>query len=384
MQSPAPAAVVIDWVKRTADSASLEEGVAERHLAEVCTPANFGEWARTFGKKHSTPLWNYLKRGIRNAYTAASWEQKVDGIFTALECTHTSEAIVHQGGQDSSLTDAEIESVARAIVEFYADKVRQGDRLGNRRKALQLLGLDQMSRLLKQQILVTKSGSIEEFVLVKTAPAGIKRPTLSAVAVIVLRSWECRDMEKYFTESRVGSLTSETLYLASALTYRSEWVVLFETPVALRLGRGSVLVESVTGTFSDEWVDVHFKSGPNSAAAVPARVPVRFGRRTFVPKTADHAALVLLDLFFSKEENLGSSRAAGDLAFAERRLRLIGKSASILYRLSTRPQWAISEGTAGRLELKATSLRRAHDVRGHFRTRDGVTYPVKPHRRKSE
>lgn len=190
-------------------------------------------------------------------------------------------------------------------------------------------------------------------------------------------------MEKYFTESRAGSLTSETLYLASALTYWPEWVVLFETPVALMLRGRKVLIESVTGSLGEQWVDVRFKAGSNTIAAVPARIPVRTGRRTFEPRTADHAALVLLDLLFSKEENLETSHAKGDRVFAEGRLGPIGKSASTLYRLSARPQWVSGDGSAGRLELKATSLRRVHDVRGHFRTRDGVKHPVKPHRRKS-
>jgi len=383
MQSPVPVAVVVNWKKRTANSAPLEEGTAERHLAELCTPSNFGEWALAFGQKQPIPLWNYLKRGIRNAYTEATWEQKVEGIFAAFECSHAAEVIPRESGQHCELTEAEMDSIARAVVEFHSDKVRNGDRLATAMRALQLIGLGRMTRLVKQQIIDVKRGSIEQAEVGKPAAAAARPPQLSPVAVVVLRNRECRDVEKYFTQSRAGSLTSETLYLASALTYRPEWVVLFETPVALMLRGGKVLIDSVTGSLSDQWVDVHFKAGPTTIAAAPARIPVRFGRRTFEPRTADHAALVLLDLLFSLEENLETSHAKGDRVFAEGRLSPIGKTASTLYRLSTRPQWGIRDGNAGQLELKATSLRRAHDVRGHFRTRDGVKHPVKPHRRRS-
>lgn len=383
MRSPVPADVVIDWAKRTADSASFEASVAERHLAEVCTPSNFGEWARSFGTKQSTPVWNYLKRGIRNAYNVASWKQKVDGIFAALDCSHTTEDIVPQGRRpNNNLADAELESIVHAVVEFHSDKVRDGDRLGNASRTAQLLGLVQAPRLLKEQITAMKIGSIEKAGVVKTASPSTIRPKLLPVAAILFRSRECRYVETYFSESRTASLTADTMFLASALTYRSQWIVLFETPVTLRLGRRKVMVESVTGTLGDDWVDVRFKAGSSSQGAIPARIPVRFGRRTFEPTTAEHAALVLLDLLFSREENLETSRADGDRVFAEKRLEPIGKSVSTLYRLNTQLRWAINAGTS-RLVLKEESSRRAHDVRGHFRVRDGATYPVKPHRRKS-
>lgn len=383
MQAPVPEGVVVEWEKRTAHTGTLQLGTAERHLAEVCTPENFGEWALAFGKKRSTTVWSYLRRGIREAYETASWEQKVDGIFVALECSHTSEIIVPLGGKQTILSENELESIARAVVQFHADKIRKGDRLGNPRRALQILGLVQVTRLLKQQISSVKNASAEKLAVEKNRAVHLSGTELSPVAVVVVRSRECRDVEKYLTESRAGPLTSETLYLASALTYRPEWVVFFETPVALKVRGRKGLIDSVTGHLSDHWVDVRFKAVPDSVAAVPARIPVRFGRRTFEPLTADHAALVLLDLLFSKEENLETSHAKGDRAFAEGRLNPIGKSASSLYRLSTRPQWLINEETAGRLELNATSFRRAHDVRGHFRTREGVAHPVKPHRRRS-
>lgn len=379
MQSPVPETVVINWAKRTVDSTSLEEGTAERHLAEVCTPANFGEWALTFGKKQSTPLWGYLRRGIRNAYAEASWEQKVDGIFAALECSHTSEIVSPQVGPQNTLAQSELESIANAVVEFHSDKVRKGDRLGTARRTCQLLGIVQMPRLLKQQITALKSGDPG---VMNVGSSSTIRPRLSPIAAIVFRSRECRDVETYFTKSRAASLTAETIFLASALTYRPQWTVLFETPVKLRLEQREAVIESVSGTLSDEHVDVRFKAGPNSPAKVNARIPVRFGSRTFEPRTAEQAALVLLDLLFSREENLSTSSAKGDLIFAEKRLGRAGKSISALYRMSSLPSWSINDGRS-RLEVKVSSDRSAHDVRGHFRTRNGVAYPVRPHQRKS-
>jgi hypothetical protein len=173
------------------------------------------------------------------------------------------------------------------------------------------------------------------------------------------------------------------MYLASTPTYRPKWIVLFEVPVALRLGREKVVVESVYGTLGDEWVDVRFHAGASLTGKLSARIPVRPGRRTFDPTAVEHTAAVLLDLLFSKEECLRPSAAAGDRVLANTRLKATGTTTSTIYRLSDRPRWEGYESAGGRLELKGVSTRRAHDVRGHFRTRNGVSRPVKPHRRGS-
>lgn len=383
MQAPVPATVVVEWASRMAAEPAIDSAAVEEHLSQVCTSANFGEWAHTFGRKGSAPSWSYLKRGMRNAYAEASWEQKVDGIFVALGCGPKSESIAIHGDRGAQLTETDTERLVDAVVAYHGDKIRRGDRLKNGQRALSLLGLASVSQLLARRITAWKKELADMAEPSATPSETLVRPTFTTVATIVLRSRECRDLEVYLTESRSVLLTSETMYLASTLTYRPKWIVVFEAPVALRLGREKVVVESVSGTLGDEWVDVRFHAGASSAGKLPARIPVRPGRLTFDPTTVEHAALVLLDLLFSKEEYLWSSNAAGDRVLADSRLKASGTRASTIYRLSNRPRWEGGESAVGRLVLKRVSARRAHDVRGHFRTRNGVTRPVKPHRRSS-
>lgn len=385
MQSPVPASVVVEWASRMAEDATIDSDTIEHHLSQVCTSANFGEWAHGFGRNRNARSWSYLKRGIRSAYAEASWKQRIDGIFVALGCDLTSESIVHNDVRDARLTEIDMERLVNAVVAFHSDRIRGGDRLKDGQKALSLLGLAGVSQILARRITAWKQELPDAAEPSEPISDDKVRTTFPVVAAIVLRSRECRDLENYMAESRSVSLTSETLYLASTLTYRPEWIVLFEQPMSLRLGAEKVRVDSVSGTLSDEWVDVRFRGVASPEGRLPVRIPVRPGRRTFDPTMSEHAALALLDLLFSREENLQSTHAAGDRKLANTRLKVMQKTASTIYRLSDWPRWGGGELSAGRLELRPVSVspRRAHDVRGHFRTRNGVSRPVRPHRRRS-
>jgi len=383
MQSPVPVPVVVDWASRMADNPEIDPSAVEHHLSQVCTSANFGEWAHAFGRNGSAPSWTYVKRGMRDAYAEASWEQKIDGIFVSLGCSLTSESIARSGDTGARLTETDMERLVDAIVTYHSDKIRGGDRLKSGQRALSFLGLVGVSQLLARRITAWKREFVDTAETPDTPPETAVRSTIAAFAAIVVRSSECRDLERYLAESRAVSLTSETLYLASALTYQPKWMLLFESPVRLRLGRETLVTEFVSGTLGDEWVDVRFHPGASLAGKSPARIPVRPGRRTFDPTMVEHAALVLLDLLFSREESLRPSQAVGDRELVESRLAATRNTVSAVYRLSDRPRWDSAERTVGRLELKHASSRQAHDVRGHFRSRNGVSHPVKPHRRRS-
>lgn len=215
------------------------------------------------------------------------------------------------------------------------------------------------------------------------AVAAPGQTNLSRVAVVVLRARECRDVETYFSESRQAAISSETLYLASALTHRPQWVVLFESPVTLMVNGIELPVDGARGKSNGQNVEVKFGIDDSQSAFPSVRIPIGTSKRTYPAHKVGHAALVLLDLLFSQEENLETARAGGDTVFARKRLSPVGKTTSAVYRLAARPHWATGEGRS-RLSLGATTVnRRAHDVRGHFRIVEGVEYPVRPHRRQS-
>lgn len=397
--APVSPAVVDEWTERTKGDPRVTVDDAAEHLAQYCTPETFSQWAQCLAGSGRRSFGDYVTTVMRSAYDAASWEQKINGIFYALGCQPlpTVPRIVCEAG---NLTEPVMMAIAHVSVEFHEERLAERH-LKREQRALGLLGLDALAVVFaKRWNAAASKKSAEEIdallaeiepsptcaVLTNpTGEAGTAQPLqdLSAVAVIVLRSRECRKVEHYLTDSRSTSIASETMYLASALTYRPVWELLFEEPVSLRCGRKLVAFDRVSGSLHEKWIEVKFTARTDSRTNPHVDIPIREGRRSFDANTLGHAALVLLNLLFSREENLTTANAQGDKVLARQWLEPTGKTPSAVYRLTDPPQWEPGDG-ASRLAMSvATSDRRAHDVRGHFRIVDGIAYPVKPHRRRA-
>lgn len=382
---------------RKAFDISVED--AAEHLARYCTPETVGRWAYALvGRKDRRPG-GYVRRRVLEAFDHATWEQKVGAVFHALGYVHSADAsdAVWDAGE---FTAPVMVAIADSAVELHTNNLSGGVRNGIER-ALQMLGLKELPGTVVERwnAAANKMSMSEIEALLDTLDqnftqtndarthddtvAALGRTNLSRVAVVVLRARECRDVETYFSKSRHAAISSETLYLASALTHRPQWVVLFESPVTLIVNGRELAVDGASGKSNGQYVEVKFGIDGSQSALPSVLIPIGTGKRTYLPHKVGHAALVLLDLLFSREENLETARAGGDTVFARVYLSPVGKTPSAVYRLVTRPQWATGEGQS-RLSLGATTVnRRAHDVRGHLRTVDGIEYTVKPHRRQS-
>lgn len=376
----------------TVDDASV-------HLARYCTPETVGRWAYALVGRQDRKPGGYVRRRVLEAFDEAAWEQKIGAIFHAVGYIRAADAsdVVWDAGE---LTAPVMAAIADTVVEFHTDNLSDRVRNGIER-ALQMLGLKELSGTVVERwdASASKMSKAEIEALLDTLDQNFARTNdartrddavaapgqtdLSRVAVVVLRARECRDVETYFSESRHVSISTETLYLASALTHRPQWVALFESPVTLIVNGRKLAVDGASGKSNGQYVEVKFGIVDSQPAFPSVRIPIGTGKRTYPAHKVGHAALVLLDLLFSREENLETARAGGDTVFARKRLSPVGKTPSAVYRLIKRPQWATGEKPS-RLSLSATTVnRRAHDVRGHLRTVDGVEYTVKPHRRQS-
>lgn len=397
--APVPPIVVDEWAKMTRKAPEITVDDAAEHLARYCTPETVGHWAYALvGQKDRRPG-GYVRRRVLEAFEQATWEQKVCAIFQSLGYLHSIDVpdAVWDAGE---ITAPVMATIADSAVELHTDNLSDRARNGTER-ALQMLGLNDLSGAVIKNwnAAANKLSKAEIEALLDSLEPGISRTdeagvpdsaipapirtSLSPAAVVVLRARECRDVETYFMESLRTELSSETLYLASALTHRPHWVVLFEVLVNMTIEGKQTTVNGARGTWNGQYVEVKFAIDNGASTSPSVRIPIGTGKRKYSANRVGHAAMVVLDLLFSREENLETSRASGDEVFARKRLSPVGITASAIYRLAERPVWATAERRS-RLSLGTASVsRRAHDVRGHFRIVRGIEYPVQPHRRQS-
>src|SRR5699024_6066062 len=146
-----------------------------------------------------------------------------------------------------------------------------------------------------------------------------QRPPLQPVAAVVVRSRECPDVQNYLAAACKRDLTVETVFLATALTYRPQWRLLFEKPVSVKIGSPRMSLTAVTATIGQDSIALRFSTA-DSRRVTPAHVNVAFRQRTYISGDASQVAIILLDLLFADESRLIASRAVGDQRFAATRL----------------------------------------------------------------
>ncbi|MEY8568805.1 hypothetical protein [Brevibacterium linens] len=397
MRAPVPYTVVSDWVNQTKDvSPTVADGMVDRHLASVCSRETFGLWAHTFSKLSPDEVEPFIATAIRVGYLEATWTQAVVGIFAALgfeKLPPVPSGVWSAGVMSQPVMTA----IAVAVL-----KARPGGQLKQHwRRALTMLTRTDLASVIdarREQLprgsrLLADSSSAP---VPKTDPPVVKQtqpkmkkkpvstpvaPTLQPVAAVVVRSRERTDMEAYLAAAGKRDLTVETVFLATALTYRPLWRLLFEQPVSVKIGSRRLALSSVTATMRRDSIALRFIA--ESGRVVPTHVNVDFRQRTYVTGEASHVAIVLLDLLFAHEGKLSASQAVGDERFAAGRLAADGQEPAAVYRLSDRPRW-VDGGASGQLVASGSSnVRRPHDVRGYRQTRGGTIYRVRPHRRSS-
>lgn len=412
MKAPVPYTVVKDWFAQTRQlEASTADKMVADHLAGLCDSRTFGTWAHTASKWPPHGVEPFLSEVIRIAFLRATWWESLVGIFTALAF----ENVPHL---PQEVWDAEVLSppVMSAIADAAIAAHRGRRPRGQWRRALVLLTRTDLAAVIDDrdegltEVEIPAAGPKPAptrpippvrppqppRVPTETAPLRLKqtqpkkrkrkkspqppRPSLQPVAAVVVRSRECRDVETYLAAAGKRDLTVETVFLATALTYRPQWRLLFEKPVSMKIGSRRISLTAVTATMGWDSIALRFSTA-DGRRMMPAYVNVDFRQRTYISGDASHVAISLLDLLFTDESRLIASRAVGDQRFAATRLEPDGQEAAAVYWLSDRPLW-IDGGASGQLLAQGVSgSRRPHDVRGYRQTRDGKTHRVKPYHR---
>ena len=398
LRGPVGLAAADEWAVQTRKNFNVSLDDAAEHFARYCTSSNVGKWAYSLVGKRSSQPGGYVKRRVLEAFDQATWEQKVNAVYSAAGYDNSTEIpdLVWDADEFHATV---VTAIADSVVNFHQPKLLAKRRDGVER-SLQLLGVAELSNAIvtrwNEASNALSKAHLEALLdsVIDSRPEA-KRPSsnlsvvasaklrVDPVAVILLRSRECRDIETYFANFRQSSVSSDTLYLASALTHRPKWVVLLEDPIELSIQGERITVDRVTAASDERQIEVVFESPGRSSSIGSARIPLGTVKRTYSTNSVAHTALVMLDLFFSHKGNLETSHAPGDTVFADRRLAASNFTAASVYRLSKRPLWD-PELLKSRLRLrKAIDNRKAHDVRGHVRIVNGAEYPVKPHRRES-
>lgn len=398
LRGPAGPAAADEWAVLTRKNFDISVDDAAEHFSRYCTPSNVGKWANSLVGKRSSPPGSYVKRRVLEAFNQATWEQKVDAVYSAAAHDKTSD-IPEFVWEADEFDSAVVAAIADSIVRLHQPDLLEKRRDGVKR-SLQLLGLGQLaiatvkkwnetsSALSKAELDALLDLVIDDSPEAKrnsSDPSAVAsaKPSVDPVAVILLRSRECQDLETYFSNFRQSSVSSDTLYLASALTYRPKWVALFENPIEMQIQNQRLTVDRLTGATDGRHIEVAFSSTGRSAVFRSAKIPLGAVKRTYSAGSVEHTALVMLDLFFSQKDNLETSHASGDTVVANRGLAAAGNIASSVYRLTRRPYWDPDNRTSRLMLPRNNSNRKSHDVRGHIRIVNGVEYPVRPHRRES-
>ncbi len=413
MQAPVAYTVVKSWVDSTRRVAPTEaDGMVTAHVRTVCSPRTFGAWAHAFSKLPAHEVEPFISHAIRTAYLQATWTQSVVGIIEAL-------GFEKEPRLPSGIWSAGVMSppVMAAIADAVLSASPDRNVVGRWRRALVLITRTDLASVIdeRQKLLPRVNRRARELnaapspeVFPASAPkpkaspalaqpAPVKQtqpkkrkkkppqsasPPLKPVAAVVVRSRECPDVEAYLAESGKRNLTVETVFLATALTYRPQWRLLFEQPVSVKISSRRRSLSAVTATMGRDSIALRFATTGGRPVA-PTFVNVDFRQRTYATGNASHVALVLLDLLFAHEGRLTASQAVGDEKFAADRLAPDGQGPAAVYRLSDRPRW-VDGGCSGQLVTHgAAGSRRPHDVRGYRQTRDGKTYWVGPYHRSS-
>lgn len=422
MKAPVPYRVVEDWVAQTRDlESSAADAMVGGHLAGLCTCGTFGTWTYVVSQWPAQEVDVFLADAIRNAYLQASWKESILGTFAAIGF-ETIPQLSDEIWDAGVLMPPVMAAIADAALE-----ASPGRRLrGKWRRALVLLTRTDLASVIEERQRLPARASVPASAVMPvrasplppltpppapepvpareqarspatlisvrklTQPKQKKqqrkpeqfRPSLHPVAAIAVRSRECTAVETYLMDASKRDLNVETVFLATALTYRPKWRLLFEKPVSVKIGSRRVFLSSVTATMRENSIALRFHT-EDARQVIPASVIIDFRQRTYISGDASLVALVLLDLLFADESRLIASQAAGDWLFAGRKLDPEGQEAAAVYRLSDRPRW-VDGGASGQLMVTgASSARKPHDVRGYRQTREGKTYRVKPYHRSS-
>lgn len=412
MKAPVPCTVVQDWVAQTRHlEASTADKMVSDHLANLCDSRTFGIWAHTASKWPPHEVEPFLSHAIRVGYLRATWRESLVGIFNALGFENVPPL-------PQEVWDAEVLSppVMTAIADAAIAAHRGRRPQSQWRRALVLLTRTDLATVIDDCEAGSTEGEMpmtvpkpsptrpippvtpapQPTVAAETEPTPLKetqpkkrkktpqsqRPPLQPVAAVVVRSRECPDVQKYLAAACKRDLTAETIFLATALTYRPQWRMLFEKPVSVKIGSRRMSLTAVTARLGQDSIALRFITA-DGRRVMPAHVNVDFRQRTYISGDASQVAIILLDLLFADESRLIASRAVGDQKFAATRLEPDGQEAAAVYRLSDLPRW-VDGGASGQLmSTGASGTRRPHDVRGYRQTRDGKTYRVKPYHRSS-
>lgn len=366
------------WLISLATGDSPAESAVE-HFDFRCRTHNFGKWASRIADCDSQSVPGYVLDTIRACYRDASSEDKFRGLHQIL----TGE---YPGTQDRCGSFDETDSDAiESLLDFAFAHEGAGfehaqfDRVV---KSLQLVGADTVAETLTlwPGLSVVDGLVSSEVRAGRTRQIPADRKFNSMIGGIALRAEDCKNLNSLLAESQSVGLTADAAYLASELTMFPIWRAFLENPIRIphegsRLVISGIRVASGQNSLAISYTSTSSDSHDSSQILIPVS-----GVRSYRPDTRDHATVIILNYLFADTECLETTYANRDASLVDRSISDTGERISTIYRPTGRGSIRVG---IRRFIIDRTipSARKKHAVRGHFRTVDGRSYPVKPHRR---